>query len=287
MSRCSHITFDRFEEGEVLPALPAGTPELLQALMDDELGFREIAGLVQNFPSITARLLYLANSAWVGSLVPVTTVEGACSKLGLSVVRSVSVALTISSPFNSLRCPAFNVTKYWLAALLTADLAVRIARQLDEFPAEDLSVLQTAGILHNVGMLWLADRLPDLTSEALSAADADKDLTVSAALTLGCGAGYTEVGACLAESWQLPQILVDAIASHRQPDGATLSFAEIIRVATAYAAHEPPCDDATLPELLPGEREKLLSRERAEAFCAELPQWRNSTRQFISSFTAA
>ena len=43
--------------GESIPALPAGVPELLKDLTNDEIGFRELTDKLIKFPSITSRLL--------------------------------------------------------------------------------------------------------------------------------------------------------------------------------------------------------------------------------------
>lgn len=271
----------------MLPALPAGTPELLQTLMDDDIGFKELSELLQHFPSITARLLYLSNSAWAGSVSPVTTVESACVKLGLSVVRSVSVALTISSPFNLLRCPAFDVERFWMSALMVADIAVLLARSQPAYQSEQIPTLQTAGVLHNVGMLWLADRFPDITTQALTEAANDDQLSISNALEQLCGGGYAEVGGCLAASWHLPAVLSEAIREHQRGSGDELSAAKFIHVACQYESMNVDEAGAEAPEELPGEVMLSLPREFCEQLYAKLPERYAATQRFVRQFMSA
>ncbi len=104
-----------------LPVLPSGVPYLLQTLMDENIDNNKLKAVIGRFPSIAARLLCLANSAWAAPPVPVTSLDMACARLGLNIVRSVSIALAISSPFNPARCPAFDAERYWCTALLVAD----------------------------------------------------------------------------------------------------------------------------------------------------------------------
>ncbi len=274
---------DKITTGEQLPALPAGVPELLQVLMDDDLDYKTLAQTLGQFPSITARLLFLSNSAWAATSVPVTTVEAACAKLGLAVVRSVSVALSIASPFNPLRCPPFDAEIFWLSALLTADTAVRLARETRLLDETEIASLHTAGVLHNVGMLWLADQMPEQTAAALQWVRA-QPVGVGLALKERCGLGFTEVGGYLTEAWSLPLVLQVAIREQANPDydGAHWQMAALIGTATRFVkASEQMSDD--LPENLYHEQLKL-SEVAAQTLLADLPIWRRSMTKMVRSF---
>jgi HD-like signal output (HDOD) protein len=70
-----------------VPVLPPGATYLMQALNDDNLGFREIAAAVEKMPSIAARILALANSAWSAPARPILALDEACGRLGIKVVQ--------------------------------------------------------------------------------------------------------------------------------------------------------------------------------------------------------
>ncbi len=198
-----------------LPVLPQGAPHLLRAMSDNELDFKELAAVIEKFPSIAARLIALANSSWSSPVVPVTSLEMACSRLGFAVVRSVAIALSIASIFNPQACPAFDPIRYWTGALLTAETAYALAidARLEE-DTEPQSV-RTAGLLHSLGLLWLAAWFPEETHSALLiAAEPGQSLGADEALVAELGFGYREAGACLAEAWHFPSVLSLPIRYH-------------------------------------------------------------------------
>jgi len=203
-----------------VPVLPPGVPYLLQALNNDNLTFFQIARAIEHVPSVAARLLALANSAWSAPASPVTSIEAACSRLGMRVVRSASIALAISQPFNPARCPPFHGATFWGSALLNAEAAAWLA---DKVLRDQRATARTAGLLRNFGLVWLADTMPVETGLALTAVQDGPPGRLDHALEQHCGLGYTEAGALLADAWLLPAALRDAIgdqgrgAAHAAP----------------------------------------------------------------------
>ncbi len=212
-----------------VPVLPPGVPYLMQTLNDDNLGFREVAQAIEKLPSIAARLLALANSAWSAPASPVLSLDAACSRLGLRVVRTASIAIAVSQPFNPARCPAFNGRTFWSSALMNADAAFWLAERAI---GEQLSVARTAGLLSNLGLVWMAEALPEQTAQALSATGNDAPSgELNTSLSDHCGIGFDEAGALLAEQWQLPSVLRDAIAHQLDPRDEAPSLCKVVSAA--------------------------------------------------------
>lgn len=213
-----------------VPVLPPGVSYLIQALHDDSLGFREISAAVEKVPSVAARLLALSNSAWSSPASPVLSLDAACSRLGLQVVRTASIALAVSQPFNPARCPAFDGRTFWSAALLNADAASRLAGSL--LP-DEVSSVRTAALLSNLGLIWLAEALPVQTSEALKESVDLPSGGLNDHLHAHCGLGFDEAGALLADAWKLPAKLRDAIALQFNHQQHTTPMCRIVSAAAA------------------------------------------------------
>lgn len=203
-----------------LRAPPSVLPALLQALADEEIEFDELAKAIERFPSIAARLLSVANSAWSAPRVEITSVDRACAHLGMTLTRSISIALAVSMPFDLMRCPLFDPARYWCSAFLVADGAEGLAKRCESVTGIQPRTLHTAGLLHNLGLLWLADNLPDDLMRAFELAAAEDALPVNAALRRVHGTDIGEVGGCLARAWSLPGILANAIAHYCDVDYA-------------------------------------------------------------------
>ena len=233
-----------------VPVLPRGTTELFVALGDPALSFDVLTERLAVFPSIVARLLALANSPWSSPVAPVATLDDAVSRLGLDIVRSVAVALLVSNTFDANRCRRFDPRLYWCSALLSAECASLLAASAR--PAAPLSTplppatARTAGLINNLGLLWLADALPAETDDALEAVAADPALSVSAALISVCGVSDGDAGEALGKAWNLPAALTAAMSGRAAPGACheVLYCVRLIRCVHAIVASA--LDDSAL-----------------------------------------
>lgn len=78
---------------------------------------------------------------------------------------------------------------------------------------EQTSTARTAGLISNLGLMWLAESLPTQTGEAIARTASEPSGALNAALAQRAGLGFDEAGALLADAWQLPAVLCDAIAN--------------------------------------------------------------------------
>jgi HD-like signal output (HDOD) protein len=204
-----------------LPSLAKNIHVLMQSLTNDNLGYQQLAEVLKHYPEITARLLFLANSSWSAPISPITSIEQACSRLGTSIVKSISIAISIASSFDTRRCPFFNTVHFWTTSMLVAEGAGLLASKLPSPLAstELEQSAQTAGVLHNLGVLWLADNLPVETDKALQMmADESSSLTFRDSLRQCIGTDYCEIGGKLAKQLKLPEVLSVAMEHHLNPD---------------------------------------------------------------------
>jgi HD-like signal output (HDOD) protein len=242
------ITLDQLSTLQ-LPTLPSGTPYLLESLTDENIDFVELAAVVEKFPSIAGKLISLVNSAWSAPATEVTSLEATCSRLGLGVVRSTSIALAVAAPFNPSNCPAFDLEYYWCSVLLTADAASRLVSVSSPEHEFDPATLRAAGLLHNLGLLWLVDRLPTEVDQALISVKNNEAETVANALTQVLGYDQAQAGEHLGNSWALPAPLVAAMAHYPEVEyqGAYREIVTTVGLATRLVS--AVLNEETSPEL--------------------------------------
>ncbi len=196
-----------------IPVLPSGVSLLFKTLTDDSIGFIELAGIIEQFPSIAARLIAVANSSWSSPVAPITSLEMACSRLGFDVVRSTSIALAVAAPFDSNRCPAFNAKYFWTTSLLAADATSWLSIGCKSIQTE-LPTVRTAGLIHNLGLLLLADQLAEEVHTAIKLAEESEDLGLSDALLYILGFDHLDAGLLLSKAWRFPEPLVEAMSGY-------------------------------------------------------------------------
>lgn len=209
---------------------------LMRSLADENLSYQQIAKVIQCYPEITARLIFLANSSWSAPITPITNIDQACARLGTSIVKSVSIAISIASSFDTRKCALFDTVQFWSTSMLVADGSYALASKLPNHKIlpDFERTAQTAGILHNLGLLWLADNLPTETNEAFRVmADESSNFSLSELLKQFTETDYCEIGGWLAEQLKLPEALSIAMKHHLNPEYQELSWETSLLVGEA------------------------------------------------------
>ncbi len=257
-----------FADVKQLPALPHDVHHLIQALADDGLDYAKLARVLETHPTICSRLIALANSAWLNNNgEPVTSIERTCFKLGLNIVRGVSIGLAVMKPFNVNLCRSFDIRRYWASSMLTAQAATDLAWALQDNEINDTFVqtVHTAGILHNLGLLCLADMMAAQTQDALQLKKAKPQLHLNQALRKTTGTDYCELGSYLAQYWGIPDALSTIIEHHRHPGYRGDYWKQTLIVGAATRMVSALFKDVETPDL--EIREHLAIPENTEQRC--------------------
>ena len=105
----------RFEELKSSGALPSPTGvgmRILEITRTDDYSVDEMADAIMSDPSLTGRILQLANNASVAGSESVTTVTGAIMRLGSSTVRTLALAFSLVSEREAGACRPFDYERY-------------------------------------------------------------------------------------------------------------------------------------------------------------------------------
>jgi len=218
-----------------LPQLHAAVHQLLEALSDDDIDRNRLADIIDRCPSLSAKLVGLANSAYFGRPSPIKGLSDAIFVIGFRTVRSLSVATALQAPFENIRCPAFQSGRFWLHAVLTAHAARELARNA----AADLSLnadeAYLAGLLHGMGLLVLAHLFPDDLNQILESENQTDSMSVR--IREKFGVTHRSVGAALLKRWHLPDAFTCVAEHYADPDykGHCWSLCRLIAVAREWA----------------------------------------------------
>jgi HD-like signal output (HDOD) protein len=250
-----------------LPVLPVGISALIESLANESIHLDKLSHELAKFPTIAARLIVVANSAWSAPISPIVDLEKACGRLGLDVVRNISLALAVAAPFTAHQCISFDIPRFWCRALLAAEVASLIGKM--HAGRADVGLVTTAALFHNLGVLLLADQMPEDMVKVLLLHKNTSGSKLSHLLRDRMGFDYADAGSCLAEAWGLPTALVTMIG--RQMNTAQHACSDIntqivgVAVALAQAAEMERLDElrqllAPVVNLQGAELEKLIAR---------------------------
>jgi HD-like signal output (HDOD) protein len=135
----------------VLPSLPEIVVRVRQAVNDDDANLGKIVKLIQVDPSLTARLVQIANSPLYRSRQPVENCLMAVNRLGLTTTRDLVTCLVLNNVFNAEnKILRSKLQKLWQHSCHVAAIASTIATVTPNLH-EDTALL--AGLLHDIGVL--------------------------------------------------------------------------------------------------------------------------------------
>jgi len=201
----SNDFLEQIEACPMVKNIPTGISHLLKVLTEEDTDIDELIGLLNKFPVVCVRLILVANSAWAAPKVEITDVKRACMQLGLKMVKSISIALLVSQQFNAQKCKGFSERTFWLSSLVTADLMV-LMQQSSDHKNTDSASAHLIGLIHNLGLLAIADIAPEKISQAILKSN-NSDTSFRDALTQAIGVSYLQVTQMILTNWGLPNII--------------------------------------------------------------------------------
>lgn len=207
-------TRQKIQQQKELPTLTPSMQRILAACEDQGISQTALADALAESPTITARLLGLANSAFFGQRGGVHALPHAISVLGLVTVRSIAAGLTFSGRLDTRDCPAFRAEQYWLSAVLTATLAERIAPLLAAGVRPPPDTVYLAGLLHNIGLLALVHLHPAEMDRAFTAYAADPERTLGDHIHTVLETDHYQAGVWLGSKWHFPRELLLVMEHH-------------------------------------------------------------------------
>ena len=239
--------------------MPATATAILQKSSMPDTSGQEIADLLKSDPALTARVLRIANSAYYGLPRQVADIDNAVMLLGQKTIRNLVLTATMGG-FGSQGVPGYGIGKGGLFnhSLVVAQSAQTLSKEVSRsIPAE----AYTAGLLHDIGKVVLSQHVEQRVTVIIETAETNHVSFGEAERTV-LGINHAEVGATLAEKWELPDFLVGAIRAHHDTpssedldDTTTLAATCIVanqisrRAGSGVGSNETP--DPEIPGVVP------------------------------------
>ena len=222
----------------VLPSMPDVFLQVKKIVDDPNSNISNIAKVITRDPSLTARILKVANNALYRGSQEITSLQLAVSRMGLQLIKTLVTSHAITQMFNQpkgILKPFFNeLNKH--SAEVSAN-AYAIAAHFTRLNPDEALL---AGLVHNIGYLPMAKCI-----ESFPEVENEPGLLIEV-----MGKVHTQVGEMILKSWSFPQHIIDASLNYvdqfrKGPDQIDLTDIVIIAGLNTYRGTDHPC---TLPD---------------------------------------
>ncbi|HHT9137409.1 MAG TPA: sensor domain-containing diguanylate cyclase [Candidatus Wunengus sp. YC60] len=202
-------------ESPSLPTLPTVACKLISISSNDEIGMKDIANLISNDASLSAKVLKVANSAFYDFPCKISTIQQAVSRLGMNAIKNLVFSFSFLSVKAKSKKAVFNYEKFWEQSLSNAVAAKLIMAEIGKSDWEEIFV---AGLLQNIGELIIATSLPQQYEQVLSETFNSEKSALELERQI-IGADHAFIGYEVTKKWRFPATLLTPILYHHCPEG--------------------------------------------------------------------
>jgi len=263
---------DRIQD---VPTIPAVVTEVARLTADPDVSARKIADVISHDEALTGRLLRIVNSAYYGFARQIATVHDAIVVMGTSALRAAVLGATVFDAFHGGR----PTEDYWLFRIHAARAAEATRRLAPLYGFREAGEAHVVGLLHDIGKPMISLYFPT-EHEQIKAHCAKTGLPSIVGERRFLGATHGDLGGWLADRWQLPVPLRDAIMLHHQPgeaeDNSLLVALVHLGDIIAHTAWALEGNEGTVPPLNKAAWDRLrairpdVDREEIDVFAQEL-----------------
>ena len=193
-----------------LPTIPFVISEVLSAVDNVNMSAASLANLIERDQTLTARVLAVANSPFYGFTRRISTIDLAIVLMGLNAIKEIVLSLVLQRFFSVVSNDDFDVKSFWYYSVYCGASSRYLARKLRYRIAGEAFV---AGLMHDIGILILIQNFSKQFLEIRRKQFLKRCSFVHAEkLVIKCT--HADIGAWLAERWNLPEQLCNAIRNH-------------------------------------------------------------------------
>jgi HD-like signal output (HDOD) protein len=201
------------DEDVNLASLPHIFTEISRVIGDPRSSAIHVGNVISKDPNLSAKLLKVVNSAFYSFPSKVDTISRAVMIVGSKQLSTLALGTSVVNIFQNIPADLVDMKSFWKHSIACGISARMIASYKNVSNTERLFV---AGLLHDIGRLFIYKRLPREGREILLQARRTHCLLHSAEFEI-LGFDHTQIGALLLKKWKLPLMLEHVVGNHHQP----------------------------------------------------------------------
>lgn len=196
-----------------LPVMPEVGLALIATLDNEDTPVSKVRELIAKDPTLTVKLLALANSAAFGLPRKVATLDNALSLVGISKLRALALSACLHNAFSIP--DGIDGPRFWRYSTDCAGYAQWLCEGLDEGPKLDAQKAWLAGLMLRLGELLIGHAFPQTVEEIEEEPSKPGERWLREKRLAGFDEG--EVTAELARRWNFPSDVVRALRVATDP----------------------------------------------------------------------
>ena len=257
----------------VLPTLPAVALKVRRAADNPDINLSAMADVISQDPSLSARMVKISNSVYLGRSVKVTSIQQAVTRIGLRQIKNIATALAMEQLFVSKNeTVKAYMSRVWADTIeiVASSMAVlQIHTKQTKSRALNLDSMMLAALVHNIGVL------PILT-EAERHEDVFANPTfLDVALEKLAG----KIGTSIMTEWGFEPVFVDVTQNWKDLSVTTdtVSYLDLVRVGSALCGKFDNHKEEIFEEAV----EKGLIDDLSALLSDEFNEIRNNAKQIF------
>lgn len=207
-----------------ISSLPEITTRIVQVVEDPRATAHDMHEIVRSDPALATKILKVVNSAFYGLPSQIASLERAILLLGLSAVKNIALAASLSRLFSvEAITEQFAARDLWRHCIAVGVCARRLADMIHSSQVDETFV---AGLVHDMGLMAVQQLFPAKLRAAAERClvSGERFCTVEEALV---GGDHQTFGGALAARWRFPPGLRYAIAYHHDVEALQPEFQKL------------------------------------------------------------
>lgn len=221
-----------------LPTLPSVVHQTVKVVNDPNSSIRQISETLLQDPSLSIKVLRLANSGYYAIPGGAATIERAVTALGIGNVSQMVFTAAVFSQFDLAATAPFKIREFWRHSLAVAIASETIAREIG---IRDTSMIFLAGLVHDIGKVAHFQIAKDEWTAICEHAQATGLTILESEKELGV-VTHDELGYELVRKWNLPLLVQEVVHMHHD--------ANVLSGAGAASVHSQAVGVVHLANLL-------------------------------------
>jgi putative nucleotidyltransferase with HDIG domain len=206
-----------------LPPMPNVAAKVMEMMANPMMDGKSIQKVISTDQALASKILKISNSALYSFSKEITSLTHAISIIGFNTITSLVIASSTKNAFFKGKM-GLQDEMIWEHSLASGFGCRILAKKV--LGAGKMETAFLSGLLHDIGKIILAKKIPDTYSAIVQEAFNTKTPMYKLEKKL-LGFSHADIGSLVAKKWGLPAVIEECIHYHHDTEAAETSKAAV------------------------------------------------------------